>query len=310
MSIASIVLNQILTMFILILIGIICFKCNIINEAVCKKLSDLLLQLISPFLIFTSYQREFSKVVLTGLFISLGLAVITHLFGILTAYILVPGKKNPDSVVERFSVIYSNCGFIGIPLINGIFGSEGIFYITAYITVFNLFLWTQGLIMMNGINGITNPKNVAKTLISPTLISIILGFICFLLQLKVPSVIYDSMEYVASMNTPLAMIVAGATIVQTSIRNLFTKVRIYLVLFLKLIFIPAVLAFLYSRLKMDTPVFVTAVLAAACPTAATGTMFAIRYHKNALYASEIFALTTLGALATIPAVMTLTDLLK
>ena len=306
MSLANTVLNQILIMFILILVGYICYKLKLIDESLNKKLSDLLLMLVSPFLIFNSFQREFSKELLTGLLISLGLAVITHLFGILAAYVLLRGR-NPDVVIERFSVIYSNCGFIGIPIINGIFGSEGVFYITAYITIFNLFLWTQGLIMMNGVQ---SPKTMIKTLISPTLVSIILGFISFIAQIRVPVIIFDSMEYVAAMNTPLAMIIAGVTIAQTNIWKIFIKPRIYLAVFLKLIFIPVIVLLIYSKLQLEVPVLAAAVLAAACPTGATGTVFAIRYQKNALYASEIFAMTTLGALITIPVIMAVMDYIK
>lgn len=306
MSLANTVLNQILIMFILILVGYICYKLKLIDESLNKKLSDLLLMLVSPFLIFNSFQREFSKELLTGLLISLGLAVITHLFGILAAYVLLRGR-NPDVVIERFSVIYSNCGFIGIPIINGIFGSEGVFYITAYITIFNLFLWTQGLIMMNGVQ---SPKTMIKTLISPTLVFIILGFIFFIAQIRVPAIIFDSMEYVAAMNTPLAMIIAGVTIAQTNIWRIFIKPRIYLAVFLKLIFIPVIVLLIYSKLQLEVPVLAAAVLAAACPTGATGTVFAIRYQKNALYASEIFAMTTLGALITIPVIMAVMDYIK
>ena len=306
MSLANIVLNQILIMFILILVGYICYKLKIIDETLNRKLSDLLLLLVSPFLIFNSYQREFSKELLSGLLISLGLAVVTHLFGILAAYVFLRGR-NPEVVIERFSVIYSNCGFIGIPIINGIFGSEGVFYITAYITIFNLFLWTQGLIMMNGVQ---SPKTMIKTLISPTLVAIILGFIFFITQLRLPPILFDSMEYVAAMNTPLAMIIAGVTIAQTNIWKIFIKPRIYLAVFLKLIFIPVILLLIYSKLQLEVPVLAAAVLAAACPTGATGTVFAIRYQKNALYASEIFAMTTLGALITIPVIMAVMDFIK
>ncbi len=307
MSLTNIVLNQILIMFIIILIGYICYKFKMIDQELNKKLSDLLLLLVTPLLIFNSYQREFSKELLVGLLISLGLAVLTHLFSILTAYVFLRGKKNPNVIIERFSTIYSNCGFIGLPIINGIYGSEGIFYIAAYMTVFNLFVWTHGLIMMNGTQ---DRKAMIKILISPTLISIILGFVFFITQLHIPVILFDSLEYIAAMNTPLAMLVAGATIAQTNILKIFLKPRIYLVLFLKLIFIPAILLFAYSRYPMETPVLAATVLGAACPAGATGTLFALRYDKNALYSSEIFAMTTLVSLVTIPLIMALMDYVK
>lgn len=294
-------------MFIIILIGFVCYKLKVIDQALNKKLSDLLLLLVTPFLIFNSYQREFDSELLKGLLISLMLAVITHLFGMLAAFLFLRGKDNPDVAIERFSAIYSNCGFIGIPIINGIYGSEGVFYITAYMTIFNLLVWTHGLIMMNGVQ---DRKTMAKTLISPTLVSILLGFIFFLLQIRIPAILFDSMDYVASMNTPLAMLIAGVTIAQTNIRKMFIKPRIYLVLFLRLIFIPMVLLVLYSRVQMGAPVLAAAILAAACPTGATGTLFALRYNKNALYSSEIFALTTLVSLITIPFIMALVDYIK
>ncbi len=307
MSFANIVLNQIIIMFILILIGYICYKCKIIDQVLNKKLSDLLLLLVSPLLIFNSYQREFSKDLLIGLLVSLGLAVLTHLFGILTAYVFIRRKKDPDIIIERFSTIYSNCGFFGIPIINGIYGSEGVFYITAYITIFNLFLWTHGLIMMNGA---PNRRTMIKTLISPTLVAIILGFIFFITQIHLPFVVFDSLEYVAAMNTPLAMIIAGVTIAQTNIWKIFLKLRIYYVVFLKLVFIPLALLFIYSRFPIEIPVLAAAILGAACPTGATCTLFAIRYNKNDLYASEIFGMTTLASLITIPIIMTFLGAVK
>ncbi|WMJ86108.1 AEC family transporter [Anaerocolumna sp. MB42-C2] len=307
MPLAKIVLDQILIMFILILIGYICYRFKVIDQGLNKKLSDLLLLLVSPLLIFNSYQREFSKDLLAGLLISLGLAIFTHLFGILTAYVFLRNKTNSDVVIERFSTIYSNSGFFGIPIINGIYGSEGVFYITAYITIFNLFVWTQGLIMMNGVQ---DKKTMVKTLVSPTLISIILGFLFFITQIHLPKIMFNSLQYVADMNTPLAMIIAGVTIAQTNILKIFLKFRIYFVVFLKLIFIPVILLLIYSRLPIAIPVLAAAVLGAACPTGATGTLFAIRYEKNALYSSEIFAMTTLISLITIPIIMGLMDYLR
>ncbi|MGB8450864.1 MAG: AEC family transporter [Anaerocolumna sp.] len=306
MPLATIVLNQILIMFVIILIGYICYKFKLINQETNKKLSDLLLTLITPLLIFNSYQREFSKELLIGLLISLILAIATHVFGIVTAYVFLRGKKNPDVIIERFSTIYCNSGFIGLPIINGIYGSEGVFYITAYMTVFNLFVWTQGLIMMNGVQ---SRKTMIKIFISPTLISVFIGFIFFISQIRIPTILFKSLDYIAGMNTPLAMLIAGVTIAQTNILRIFLKPRIYLVLFLKLIFIPIILMLLYSRYPIGVPVLAAAVLAAACPTGATGTLFAIRYNKNALYSSEIFAMTTLVSLITIPIIMSLVDYL-
>jgi predicted permease len=301
MSLASIALDQILIMFLIIIIGMICYKAKLIDKELNKKLSNILLMVVSPLLIFNSYQREFSSDLLQGLGISFGLALASHLISILAAQVFVRGKDS-NAVIDRFSAIYSNCGFIGIPLINGLVGKEGVFYITAYLTVFNVFVWTHGVIMMVGKQ---TKKEIIKTLISPTIIAIVLGMLAFLMRLRMPYIIYESIEYVASMNTPLAMLIAGVSIAQTNIVKVFLKPRIYLVVVLKLLLIPVLLLFLYTRLPINETVLTTALLGVACPTAATGTMFALRYNKDAVYASEIFAITTLASVVSIPAVMAL-----
>lgn len=297
MSLANITMNQIIIMFFMILVGIACFKLNYIEGETNKKLSNLLLMLIGPCLIFISYQREFSKELLRGLVISIILAILTHMIGIAVAYIIFREKDNKDIIIERFSAIYSNCSFMGIPLINGVYGSEGVFYLTAYITVFNLFIWTHGLMLMIGKQ---KPKEMIKMLISPTLIATTCGFIFFLGQIKIPTMLYQTMEYIASINTPLAMMVAGVTIAQTDIRKVLFKGRIYLVAFVKLLVVALVALMVYRNFPISDSVLTTSIIAAACPAAATGTLFSLRYNKNALYASEIFAVTTLLSVITIP----------
>lgn len=302
MSLVNITTNQILIMFIIILIGFICYKTDLIDKETNKKLSGILLMLVNPILIFESYIREFSTELLQGLLLSFGLAIATHVIGIIIAYVLLRGKEEKNVVIERFSSIYSNCGFMGIPLINGILGGEGVFYITAYMTIFNVFVWTHGLTMMIGKQ---DKKATIKTLISPTIIAMILGIIFFITRMTLPEVLLQSFRYISGLNTPLAMIIAGVTIAQTDIKKIFIKFRIYYVTAIKLLVIPIALLLLYSRFPIPKEVLLTAIVAAACPTGATGTLFAIRYNKNALYASEIFATTTLLSIITLPLVVAL-----
>lgn len=302
MSLVNITTNQILIMFIIILIGFICYKTDLIDKETNKKLSGILLMLVNPILIFESYIREFSTELLQGLLLSFGLAIATHVIGIIIAYVLLRGKEEKNVVIERFSSIYSNCGFMGIPLINGILGGEGVFYITAYMTIFNVFVWTHGLTMMIGKQ---DKKATIKTLISPTIIAMILGIIFFITRMTLPEVLLQSFRYISGLNTPLAMIIAGVTIAQTDIKKIFIKFRIYYVTAIKLLVIPIALLLLYSRFPIPKEVLLTAIVAAACPTGATGTLFAIRYNKNALYASEIFATTTLLSITTLPLVVAL-----
>ncbi|HNX60988.1 MAG TPA: AEC family transporter, partial [Spirochaetota bacterium] len=128
MKFAMTAINQISIMFLIMMIGAFCYRLNLIDRDMNKKLSNLVLLLVNPLIIFASYQREFKSSLLSGLLVSFILALAAHVIGILISLIVLRGRKNRDYLpLERFAVIYSNCGFIGIPLVNGVLGSEGVF---------------------------------------------------------------------------------------------------------------------------------------------------------------------------------------
>lgn len=301
MTLALTAFNQIVIMFFIIIIGVIVYKIRLVDKETNRRLADLVLMLVNPLVIFISYQREFKANLLTGLLISLVLAFFTHIFGILVSNIVLRKKNHEgDIAIERFAVIYSNCGFIGIPLVNGIFGSEGVFYLTAYMTIFNLVSWTHGMITVSGKNDI---KSITKAILSPSVIATVSGFLFFIGKIMLPDILNQTLSYVGNMNTPLAMLVAGVTIAQTDFKQVLGKVRIYYISFFKLLLIPITVLFIFSLFNIPRIVLLTSVLAATCPTAASINLFALKFDKNYLYASELFGVTTILSLVTIPLVM-------
>ena len=200
--------------------------------------------------------------------------------------------------------MYSNCGFIGIPLINSVLGSNGVFFLSAYIVVFNLFSWTHGVVLMEKK---FSWKNVRKGLMSPMVIATIIAVLLFFSRIRFPEVVLDSMNYVADMNTPLAMMVAGFSVAQTDILKMCTKLRVYFSCFLKLVLIPVIMIFILKIIPLPQDVAMTTLIASACPAATTGTMMAIRYKQNYTYSSEMFALSTILAVATIPLIVLLAE---
>lgn len=307
MSLAITAFNQIIVMFIIIIVGIFSYKIKLIDIEMNKKLAELVLMLVNPLVIFISYQRKFEATLLSGLLISLVLALVTHFISILISIVIIRGKKHKkDVAIERFAIIYSNCGFIGIPLVNGILGSEGVFYLTAYMTVFNLVVWTHGMITMSGKK---DKKTIMEAILSPSIIATLLGFLFFVCKLILPEIVNKSIGYIGNMNTPLALLVAGVTIGQTDFLKLFGKIRIYYIGLFKLFIIPVITLLLYSLFDIPQIVVLTTTLACACPVAATINLFSIRYEKNYLYASELFAVTTILSLFTIPLVMIIANIM-
>ncbi len=113
--------NQIIIMFIILIVGAFCYLKGIITKDGTKQLSSFALNIINPVLIFMSYQSKYDKSLVHGLLWSFLLSAISYAVTILLTYVLIR-KKTPDLAVERVSSIYSNCAFMCIPLINGIYG--------------------------------------------------------------------------------------------------------------------------------------------------------------------------------------------
>ena len=291
------IFNQLLKMLIILILAFICYKMKVVSQEGNKSVSNLLLMVVNPCLIITVYQTDYDARLVKGLLIAFAAACMSHIIGIIIARFLIPAKNNPEYSLDRFGAVYSNCGFIGIPLIYSVLGNEGVFYLTAYMTVFNLFTWTHGLSLLE--NKFTL-KQLKEGLLSPMIIATFIAVILFFIQFKIPATVLDSMNYIADMNTPLAMMVAGFSVAQADLKKIFTTFHLYWVSLLKLIAMPLMVAVFLFAAGISHDIAYTTLIAAACPTATTTTMMAIRYTRNYTYSSEIFALTTVLSMVTIP----------
>ncbi len=301
------IFEQLVKMFFIMLLAFICYKIKLVDQNGNRSLSNLLLMVVNPLLTITVYQgTEYDPDMVRGLLLAFAAAFLTHILGIVVSTALIRPSSGTDYSIERFNSMYSNCGFIGIPLINSVFGGNGVFYITAYMVAFNLFSWTHGVILMEKKCSL---KNMKEGVLSPMFLSTIAAVVLFFLGIRIPSVVLDSMNYVADMNTPLAMMVAGFSVAQADLGKMLRNTRIYFVSFIKLILIPLLVIGVLKLMALPDAVAVTVLIGAACPAATTGTMMAIRYRQNYTYSSELFAMTTVLSVVTIPAVIFLSEII-
>ena len=298
-------------MFTILIIGIGCGMKKLITKEGKKTLSAVALYIVNPVLIFMSYQSEYSSELLHGLLWSFLLSAVSYALMIALSTFIIP-KKREDWSLERFSAVYSNCGFIGIPLIRGIYGDEGVLYLTAYITLFNILVWTHGYMTMKESHEL---KTFFKSLRSPSVAAVFIGLIFYLAKIRLADIpgldILDtSLRYVSDMNTPLAMLIAGSATSQTNVLRALKNPGLYLVAGLKLLALPMVSFLLLKLFGAPHMVLMVVTIASACPVATTGTMFAIQFNKNPERCSEYFAVTTLLSGLTLPLITIAADMLS
>ena len=302
---AAVIAYQAMIMFILLAVGYFLYKKKLMSDETTRQMSNIALTLINPIVIFNAYQTDFNPEMLKGLLIAVALSVGAHVLLILASALLIR-KDRSNFQIERFALSYTNCAFMGIPLVQSTFGSEGVFYLTGYITVFNLLMWTHGNLSMQDSNkeGISaTVKAVGKVLLSPAILSIAVGLVFFFTGLRLPAVLQQPLDYLGALNTPLAMLVSGATIAKAGLLGAFTKPRVYFIQVFKLLALPAVMAVIFALLAVngvDSLILSTVLIAASAPTASATIMFSYRHGRDEKYASNHFALSTVASMATMP----------
>ncbi|MBQ8515287.1 MAG: AEC family transporter [Ruminococcus sp.] len=296
---AGIIANQALIMLLLNLTGILAYRLKIITRDGGRQLSNLVLEIVTPVLVVHAYMDvEYDTRLVYNLLWTFGLAAVSYILTIFGAMVLLRKKEGRETAIERFSAIYSNCGFMGIPLARALFGAEGVLYVTAFLTIFFLFSWTHGIMMLTGKR---DGQALLKVLRSPTVIGIGVGLVLFFTQLKLPSVLSETMNFIADLNTPLAMIASGISVAQANLLGALRNARVYWVSACKLLLLPLLtMALCLCCPFISLEVRVVVLLLAAAPSAAMCTLQCQKLGLHDVYASQIFAMTTLLSMGTMP----------
>lgn len=288
--------EQVIVMLLLLLLGAVIYKIKLLSDEGVKNLTGIALYVSTSAIIIDSYQMPFDEEILKKILLTGGIAVISHALTVVIASLVFP-KKERDYKVYRFASVFGNCGFMGIPLLSAVI-EGGALYASVYVTVFNIFTWTYGVILYSG----KREKGMIKRLLlSPVLISVVLGFAMFLLSVKLPRAIGDTVSYAASLNTPLAMMVTGASVAKGNFLSALKDKWTYLVIFVRHILISVIMTLILSFIPfIPTEISLAASIMTAVPVASNTVMFALKYDGNSKYSGELVVLSTILSIVTIP----------
>lgn len=299
------VARQVAVLFALVAVGFACNRCRGLDAGAVRGLVTLLVTVVTPALLVQVFQRPYDSAALPALGVMALAAVVAHLLGIaLSRAVRLRGNAARQDVL-RFAVIFSNAGFMGIPLQQAVLGADGVFYGGVFVGVFNLFCWTYGLRLMAGTRDVISPR---RLLVNPGLVGIVLALVLFLARVRLPEPVMRPVEMLADLNTPLAMIVIGYYLAQARLEVAFASVKAWAALALRLFAVPfATLALLALAAKggfaMDAKLPAAAVIASAAPVAALTGVFAVQFGRDTSMAVGIVALSTVLSVVTLPLVV-------
>ncbi len=296
------VASQVIVLFVLIALGVVCTKAHMFKEQFIAGLTNFVLTFVTPCNIITSFQRDFDSNLLSGLLISFGAAFLFNLIWLGISVLSIRPADPTKRRVLRFATMFSNCGYMALPLEEAVLGSIGVFYGATYVAVSHMFIWTCGVHMLSG-----DRKQVsAKKLITcPALIAVAIGLVFFFTSTKLPTVIAKPISLIGSMNTTLPMLIIGYYLANADLKRMFKTGSLYVSIFLRLVVSPLLVVFGMKLIGVTGPMMVAGTIAFSAPTAVITTMLAGRYGSDTELSAGAVSLSTILSVLTMPLVITL-----
>lgn len=295
--------TQIIVMFLLIGVGALCYKRNMVTDEGSAQMSSVLMTFVMPCIIIHSFCREFDPAMMGKLIQAFLLSVLLLVASLILSALVFP-KDSSDYADKRMCTIFSNNGFMAIPLLQALYGENGVFIGSINIVVTNIFLWTIGVWMLSRASGRSSGAlNWCKILLNPGTIGLAAGLMIFITSFQLPTVLNDAISFLSDLNTPLAMIVLGVYLAQSNLLQALKDRSIYLVSLCRLFVIPLIAIAAAALLPFDSDVSQVLLVSIATPCAVASSMFAQMFGTNYRYSSQIIAFSTMISAVAMPMVL-------
>lgn len=308
MSNLILVATQVGVLFALMAVGALCRRLKLVDEAAIKGMVNVLVLVVTPALIIHCFQRPFDASKLTALGAAFGISFAAHLALIAVAALFIRHRAVDTQCVLRLAAVFSNGGFMGIPLENALFGADGVFYGIIYVVVFNIMMWSWGFCTMKGVDLRHLGRAQLRTVcLNPGTVGIALGLPLFLCSVQLPAVLAKPVEFLSDLNTPLAMLVIGYYLAGARLGPVLRSGGAYVVSGIRLLVGPLLLlAALYPfRASVDRTMTLALITAASAPVAAMVSMFASQFNRDVDMSVGLVSGTTLLSILTMPLVIAL-----
>jgi len=233
------------------------------------------------------------------------------LMAIFAFFACIKIKDIDERKITEFAMVFGNIGFLGIPVVSALLGDDGAFVSSFFVVCFNILLWIIGLgIIARKRNDIK--FTVKKMFINKGTVPSLIGFAIFLIPAIFPNFVVPefagmSISYIASLCTPISMLIIGALISTRPIKSLFSSGKIYYLCLWKLLIVPAFFCLLAKLLGFTDFWILLITAVSAMPSASSTSMFAELYDTTPEYSAQCVGTSTLFSLLTMPCLILIAE---
>ncbi len=293
--------------FIIMLPGYILKKVGVLTEEHTEGMASLITNITFPCLVIVSMQMEFSMEILNNCkYCIIIFSCVTVVMLVLAMLFSKKAKLPPtQSGIFAFMLMFGNTGFIGFPVLNGLFGQEAVLYGALCDAVYNVFMFTLGIALIKPseekLEGKALLKQAVKESLNPCFFGLIIGLVLFIGKITLPEIIAEPMTSIGNITSPLAMLVIGSRLASISFKELFASMHGYIVCLLKLIVTPLV-GLLFVKMIIGTGSLLASaiIIESAMPVAMCSVIFSQQYKADVNFALKGVMLSTVMCIVTIP----------
>lgn len=311
MSIA-VIIEQTGKLFLILCLGVLLAHVGILDVHTKQRLTKLLLTVATPMMMIDAFhdrmlmaaEQSSTQDISVGMLflISFGFYIVLTVLSVLLVFCMRIPKA--DRRLYLFMTIFGNIGFMGFPIVQSVYGTEAVFYGAILNSVFNIIVYTFGVVLMG--SGTDNTKKAIpwrKLLLTPAVICTAVGVVIFVCKIRLPAMLADTCDTLGGLTSPLAMLVVGANLHGMKLKEVLTDMRLNLYVLLRQMLLPLIFWAIVHPVVTHPVLAPTLLLMACMPVANTTALFATEYGGNERLASQGIFLTTLCSLISFPLII-------
>lgn len=283
-------------LFIYMAVGFGCRKAGIFNDVARDKLTDFVVFVTLPCMIFESFNMAFSLESLKQGALALLIAVGMSCVALLLGKVLYNRFSYEEKSILQYGTLVSNSGFAGLPVVSGAYGDEGLFLGSLFIIPTRILMWSAGISLFTRADA---KQAVKKVLLNPGIIAVEVGLVRMLFQIPLPHFVDTAVDNLGGCTSPMAMALVGAILVDVPLKTVFDLKSFYLVA-VRQFLLPGICLAALRLLHVDPLTIGVSVVITGMPIGSTTAILAQKYVADAKFASKCVFISTLTSLVTVP----------
>lgn len=292
---------QMLALLLMIGAGDFAAKKGMMDEHTNNQMSNMIVNIFNPLLVLASAANSVGQISMEALKLAGVIAAAMFLVFILSGMALSPffEKEREQRKIFQLMFVFSNVGFIGIPVISGIFGVQYVVYVSEFMLVYTFVFYTYGIALMDGKFSAASLRSV----INPGTVSGLLALIIIIFDIQLPDFLLTAVTYLGNVTSPMALMAVGFALAGSDLKKIFGQPRLYVFSIVKLLVLPLVVLPLLRQVLGSTDLLGVCMVMFGMPVGNMPLILGNQRGMDVTACSAAIILSTVLCVLTVPVLM-------